>query len=164
VFEECLPEQIRDARIIEHVIDGGYDPAWLLKKRNVEAELALNKLKMFEWLKRRATYSNWLLNYSWKVEDDGTSSTGEWWAAPLPRGHSKHLVTIEEALRRQAFRIIAMHLREVGYCVKYEVRQGLVIGFGKCFIPGTYRKSKHGILYRGAPITMTMAAIREGFL
>jgi len=111
-----------------------------------------------------AKLGNWLRNYGWRVINSGSNNTGEWWAAPLPKGYSRILVTIEEALRRQAFRTLAMHLREVGYNVQYEVKQGIVIGFGKCLIPGTYQKTKGRLIYRGSPITITKAAVREGFL
>jgi hypothetical protein len=149
----CVSAELSDALALEFIFEG-INPAEFLR------EVKITPTPTGQW----ALLSKWLTDHGWKVVDNGTSNDGKWWAAPLPNGHSKVLVPIEEAVRRQAFRIIAMHLREVGYNVRYEVRQGMVIGFGKCLIPGTYRKVKGRLLYRGSTITMTMAATREGFL
>jgi len=153
---EAVPkyaDELSQARAMEFSFEG-INPANFLR------EIRISPAPNGQW----AQLSNWLRDYGWEVMDSGTSITAEWWAAPLPKGHSRILVTIEEALRRQAFRVLATHLREVGYNVQYTIDRGMVIGYGKCLLPGSYKKTRGRILYRGSPITLTMAAVREGFL
>lgn len=122
----CSPEQIRDARRLEHVLDGGLDPAWLLKKKHAEVEVTFSKVNV----------SRWLARHGWDLVDNGFHKL---WSHPerkLEGFRTPH------ALIRTAEWLVADILVDMGWA-RVDAKYGNGdVAFAKFIEPGKYRISK----------------------
>ena len=126
LIEDCSPEQVRDARVFEHVLDGGLDPAWLLKKRHAEVEVLFSRVRI----------GAWLASHGWDLVDN---------AFHLLWGHPERKLEAfrtSHALIRTAEWLVADILVDMGWA-RVDPKYGKGdVAFAMFIEPGKFRISK----------------------